>query len=283
MALKKRQYYHGDTTITAENLNEIQDAVIELEKGHGDHTGDHKNPHQTTAEQVGARPNTWMPTAEDVGAHPNTWVPTASQVGARPDTWLPTLTDIGAAPAGHGLGAEQPTPVGDLNEAIENGVYNFADAALNRPPFGAGEVVHVISYGKGIKCQMAYLSYYYKTVWYRWMHAGTWGEWECSNPPMTLGVEYRTTERYLGKPVYAMLFDVGELPANSSKTIYHNIANVARPVNITLTNAGGTLNNHPWFTDVRLATTTIYIGTNNDNAPALKDAYAYLKYTKTTD
>lgn len=33
---------------------------------------------------------------------------------------------------------------------------------------------------------------------------------EYLNPPMKLGVEYRTTERYLGKPVYVKLTDLGE-------------------------------------------------------------------------
>ncbi len=38
-----------------------------------------------------------------------------------------------------------------------------------------------------------------------------WGPWEWINPPMDLGTEYRTTERYLGKPVYVKLVDCGEL------------------------------------------------------------------------
>lgn len=33
-----------------------------------------------------------------------------------------------------------------------------------------------------------------------------WSPWEHSNPPMAVGVEYRTTERFLGKPVYTKLF-----------------------------------------------------------------------------
>lgn len=34
------------------------------------HVADKQNPHGTTAEQVGARPNTWTPTAQEVGADP---------------------------------------------------------------------------------------------------------------------------------------------------------------------------------------------------------------------
>lgn len=42
-----------------------------------------------------------------------------------------------------------------------------------------------------------------------------WSEWEWENPPMLLGVEYRTTERYLGKPVYKKLVRVASISANS--------------------------------------------------------------------
>ena len=41
---------------------------------------------------------------------------------------------------------------------------------------------------------------------------GVWGEWERVNPPMTPDVEYRTTERYMGKPVYTKLVNVGAYP-----------------------------------------------------------------------
>ena len=43
-----------------------------------------------------------------------------------------------------------------------------------------------------------------------------WGEWEYENPPMQLGVEYRTTERYLGKPVYVQLMDWGNAPTQGT-------------------------------------------------------------------
>lgn len=36
-----------------------------------------------------------------------------------------------------------------------------------------------------------------------------WGQWEYENPPMIAGVEYRTTERYDGKPVFAFYNSYG--------------------------------------------------------------------------
>ena len=43
--------------------------------------------------------------------------------------------------------------------------------------------------------------------------------WEWVNPPMTLGIEYRTTQRCNGKPVYAKAVEAGVLPNNSYKEI----------------------------------------------------------------
>lgn len=48
---------------------------------------------------------------------------------------------------------------------------------------------------------------------------GVWNAWEYSDPSMVLGVEYRTTERYNGKPVYAKVVDCGALPNASNKDI----------------------------------------------------------------
>jgi hypothetical protein len=44
-------------------------------------------------------------------------------------------------------------------------------------------------------------------------------ETEWQNPPMLLGTQYRTTERYLGKVVYAKLVDFGALPNAGNKTV----------------------------------------------------------------
>lgn len=49
---------------------------------------------------------------------------------------------------------------------------------------------------------------------------------EWIKPPMLLGVEYRTTERYLGKPVYKkMIAYTGALTTDYSQ-MSHNIANI---------------------------------------------------------
>lgn len=47
----------------------------------------------------------------------------------------------------------------------------------------------------------------------RTLSAGAWQAWEYENPPIDVGTEYRTTERWMGKPVYVQLMDLGE-PVN---------------------------------------------------------------------
>ena len=59
---------------------------------------------------------------------------------------------------------------------------------------------------------------------------GTPMEIEWANPPMSLGVEYRTTERWQGKAVYVYAISFGTLPNNTYKQVHHNISmtNVVR-------------------------------------------------------
>jgi hypothetical protein len=59
------------------------------------------------------------------------------------------------------------------------------------------------------------------TVYERQYYSNTWYEWECVNPPMREGVEYRTKERYLGKTVYTKLINFGALPNATKKTVQH--------------------------------------------------------------
>lgn len=47
------------------------------------------------------------------------------------------------------------------------------------------------------------------------------GEKEWYSPPMEMGVEYRTTERHNGKPVYAKLVDYGAFPNTGNKNVLY--------------------------------------------------------------
>lgn len=62
-----------------------------------------------------------------------------------------------------------------------------------------------------------------------------WGEWEWLNPPMTFGVEYRTTERYMGKPVYAKCVNYGYITAGEH-SIAHGIESIDEVVGLEMIN-----------------------------------------------
>lgn len=68
---------------------------------------------------------------------------------------------------------------------------------------------------------------------HRVMLAGVWKPWEWENPPMKVDEEYRTTERWNGKPVYQKLVSLGALP-NASIRRYENVASFAHIVDLRL-------------------------------------------------
>ena len=107
---------------------------------------------------------------------------------------------------------------------------------------------------------------------------------EYLNPPLVLGVEYRTTERYLGKPVYVKAVDCGNLLApGSTKNVSHGISGCL-PIMVTAQMSNS--NTIPWLGKFT-------VGADNTNivlySPADASdfsgltAMAILKYTKTTD
>lgn len=126
-----------------------------------------------------------------------------------------TIAQIGAAPAGFGLGGLCKT-VSSWDLATESGWY-FSTG--NSPQPGGGEwhgiVIACENSGehKSIT-QIAFKSNVANSARYCIRNYDTtngWSEWEWVNPPMVLGQEYRTTERWNGKPVYVMAVDVGEI------------------------------------------------------------------------
>lgn len=50
------------------------------------------------------------------------------------------------------------------------------------------------------------------------------GVTEWVNPPAMLGIEYRTTERWNGKPVYVTAMDLGILPTSGDKDVYYPVS-----------------------------------------------------------
>ena len=61
----------------------------------------------------------------------------------------------------------------------------------------------------------------YAYGWRMQKRNGTWQPFEWDNPPMEVGVEYRTTERWMGKPVYTKLL-TGTFEAGDSDVYLEN-------------------------------------------------------------
>lgn len=113
---------------------------------------------------------------------------------------------------------------------------------------------------------------------------GTWHPWEYTNPALALGVEYRTTERYLGKPVYCKLVNFGALPNATQKVVKHNIPNVSSVISVygsaqdqaIVVGAFGMQ-----VTGINADNTNVAIWTSADLSNY--SAYVAMKYTKITD
>ena len=125
----------------------------------------------------------------------------------------------GKAPAGYGLGTNG-TLVEEIDNLFGTGVYLWEDSI--QYPFRAGLCLHIERFSSGAYAtQYCFRSDDYSTTMcVRNKAEGKWGEWEWVNPPMALGVEYRTTERWNGKPVWKSLTKITGLP-NTAYGMYN--------------------------------------------------------------
>lgn len=190
------------------------------------------------------------------------------------------------APAGYGLGlAKLLTSADDINTIKANGWYhwNSSSKPKNIPTLSSTEYMSCMrvwtndggiclqeiadmsnSSNKGLKIQ-------------RTIYGSSVFEWEWENPPMVLGIEYRTTERYNGKAVYTKLVDFGSLPASGSKDVVHTANGIiAEVIDWYGTYAEQALPN-PSF-DALVTTTMIRITVSSDLSAYT--AQIAIKYTK---
>ena len=111
------------------------------------------------------------------------------------------------------------------------------------------------------------------------------GVQEWLNPPMEIGVEYKTTERYAGKHVYVSALNFGVLPNKENKTVNLSdlgINNVSGVIHADLIDSSGMfVNSHEGITNFTASALNISITTNIDYSAHI--AVAILKYIKTTD
>jgi hypothetical protein len=133
-----------------------------------------------------------------------------------------SAADIGAAPAGFGLGGGA---VAFAIENIDNMKSNgwFYASSANGYYIGSVPLYYILmrvdSWNDTAGCRRVTQTIDYDGHLIQRVCAdGVWLAWEWVNPPMLLGVEYRTTERWDGKAVFTKLLDLGSLPANSTAT-----------------------------------------------------------------
>ena len=123
------------------------------------------------------------------------------------------------APSGYGLGEHIAMTVRDVNTATRKGWFLVEPNATNSPNSTYYVVVRTDGVDGNSLVQTAFVldSYFSKLV--RRKKFGTWGEWEWENPPMTVGVEYRTTERWDGQTVFCKLVECGRMPNATTKSV----------------------------------------------------------------
>lgn len=198
--------------------------------------------------------------------------------------------NIAAAPDGFGLGTINQV-VTDFDTIKLNGWYWGAAGTAHAPDSANSWSVRVtnLSNNNDICIQDAYTltnvnSYIHRR---RLVYVDTATQnnpWEWVNPPMQLGVEYRTIERYLGKPVYVKVVDCGKFPTpGSSKMVAHGISNCV-PISITAQMSNS--NTVPYVNYYTIGTDgyNIILGSTSDvSDQSGNNTVALMRYTKTTD
>ena len=187
------------------------------------------------------------------------------------------------APAGYGLGAAA-APVTDLNQAVLSGWYSCAGSS-NGPSsnFYGWLLVSSRTGAGGMIRQDAWNALGQPDHFVRYAVDGVWTPWEYVNPPMQIGVEYRTTERYNSKPVYKKAINTGALSAGTSKSVAHGVQNIGLRLSALygLNNGGDNLVSNPGITGILVDGSNITITTAAGFSTS--NSWVVIAYTKTTD
>jgi hypothetical protein len=119
----------------------------------------------------------------------------------------------------------------------------------------------------------------------------SWQPWEWETPPLKLGVEYRTTERFCDKAVYIKRLSCDAMPgANATKHIGHGITNMGYIVDFggSMTINGQGAISLPYYfaseNQAHLSVTNenIVIVSGANDLTNYNDTQVWVKYTKTT-
>lgn len=132
------------------------------------------------------------------------------------------------------------TSADDLNDIKTNGWYYWSTASVpaNAPN---GPCTNYISemrvFARSATCIQECFdmtdSSYRGCALQRTIYGDAAYDWEWRNPPMLLGYEFRTTERWQGKAVYTKLVNYGALPNASNKNVAYCAAGSTGVVSLT--------------------------------------------------
>lgn len=202
------------------------------------------------------------------------------------DSSVPVKSEPGEvfAPAGFGLGrsAVYIQSSDNLNNYKVGGWYQFTKGVANAPfNYGMMLIIHGTDYNNET-FQYAFSRYPANNMAIRQLFDGSWGEWEWINPPMVVGTEYRTTERWQGSVVYTTLVNFGNMPNNSTASV--SIANLKSTGILSchgVTNKGDSIP-YSWsgeyMMEVSATVNNIYLYTRVNASDSI--AYITLKYIK---
>lgn len=187
-----------------------------------------------------------------------------------------------SAPGGFGLGESSGRTVNGFSDITGYGFFRIPTESGFAPDtstnWGGVYIGANLSYGTLLYARNNAL------MAVREVSGGEVGPIEWINPPMELGVEYRTTERYLGKPVYVKLVDCGKFPPpGNSVLVAHGISN-CYPVSITARMSNG--NTVPFVSKYTIGADGVNIFLESKSGVSDQSAnttVALMRYTKTTD
>lgn len=191
------------------------------------------------------------------------------------------------APGGYGLGTPAQLRA-SANDCKLSGWYMTAFNVPNAPDGDGGYwLIRVDGRDDTVLYQTAYANRQNSgvpnsVICRRYYVNSEWSPWEYITPPMQLGVEYRTVERYNSKPVYVKAVNCGTLPDGSTKYVSHGVTNIDICFEVSGSLGKSNLVLQEKILDVYVEGDSIRIY-GGSNVSTRGDAIVLMKYTKTTD
>ncbi len=204
-----------------------------------------------------------------------------------------TLAQIGAAPAGYGYGEPCVSfyhtgsdSIAQFESALDEFVAGMKDGEAKQICVACDGITNTTLYGTIYRHTEQYVivtltTYYQNGSVVKCKFNGVWEPHGWVNPHMVPGVEYRTTERWNGKVVYAKAIDCGVLPNTNTKIVAWtpDSGSCTSVIGYGGTTIGyGALPNTIAGIELSVNTANIMIKTNADRSSGT--AVVWVKYTK---